>query len=135
MLSLAVLFFFFIIEKWEQKMTELKKENRPEIILEEIDFKKIIDVIPFWTAEIRHLGHLFPLTPDLFDLVIVDEASQVNLAEILPAFYRGKKLCIVGDHQQLSLKASGLNFSLGKNFDELTWEKYNRTLMRYQTAY
>ncbi len=102
--------------------------------MKEIDFKKIIDVIPFWTAEIRHLGHLFPLTPDLFDLVIVDEASQVNLAEILPAFYRGKKLCIVGDHQQLSLKASGLNFSLGKNFDELTWEKYNRTLMRYQTA-
>lgn len=102
--------------------------------MKEIDFNKITDVIPFWTAEIRHLGHLFPLTPDLFDLVIVDEASQVNLAEILPAFYRGKKLCIVGDHQQLSLKAAGLNFSLGKNFDELTWEKYNRGLMRYQTA-
>lgn len=102
--------------------------------MNEIDFKKITDVIPFWTAEIRHLGNLFPLIPDLFDLVIVDEASQVNLAEILPAFYRGKKLCIVGDHQQLSLKAAGLNFSLGKNFDELTWEKYNRELMRYQTA-
>lgn len=52
----------------------------------------------------------------------------------MPAFYRGNKLCIVGDHQQLSLKAAGLNFSLGKNFDELTWEKYNRELMRYQTA-
>lgn len=102
--------------------------------MNDIDFKKITDVIPFWTAEIRHLGNLFPLIPDLFDLVIVDEASQVNLAEILPAFYRGKKLCIVGDHQQLSLKAAGLNFSLGKNFDELTWEKYNRELMRYQTA-
>ena len=102
--------------------------------MKEIDFHKITDIIPFWTAEIRHLGHLFPLVPDLFDLVIVDEASQVNLAEILPAFYRGKKLCIVGDHQQLSLKASGLNFSLGKNFDELTWEKHNRSLMRYQTA-
>lgn len=102
--------------------------------MEEIDFSKITSVIPFWTAEIRNLGHLFPLIPDLFDLVVVDEASQVNLAEILPAFYRGKKICIVGDHKQLSLKASGLNFSLGKNFDELTWEKYNRSLMRYQTA-
>jgi hypothetical protein len=102
--------------------------------MKEIDFQKILDVIPFWTAEIRHLGNLFPLKSDLFDLIIVDEASQVNLAEILPAFYRGKKICIVGDHKQLSLKASGLNFSLGKNFDELTWEKYNRNLMRYQTA-
>jgi hypothetical protein len=102
--------------------------------MRDIDFKKVTDVIPFWTAEIRHLGHLFPLIPDLFDLVIVDEASQVNLAEILPAFYRGKKICIVGDHQQLSLKAAGLNFSLGKNFDELTWEKYNRTLLDYEKA-
>ncbi len=102
--------------------------------MKEIDFHKITDVIPFWTAEIRNIGHLFPLMPDQFDLVVVDEASQVNLAEILPAFYRGKRICIVGDHNQLSLKASGLNFSLSKNFDELTWEKYNRTLMRYQTG-
>jgi very-short-patch-repair endonuclease len=102
--------------------------------MKEIDFDKITDVIPFWTAEIRNIGHLFPLSPDLFDLIVVDEASQVNLAEILPAFYRGKKLCIVGDHNQLSLKASGLNFSLSKNFDELTWEKYNRAMIRYQTA-
>ena len=99
-----------------------------------INFNKITDIIPFWTAEIRNLGHLFPLQPDLFDLVVVDEASQVNLAEILPVFYRGKKICILGDHNQLSLKASGLNFSLSKNFDELTWEKYNRLLMRYQTG-
>jgi len=102
--------------------------------MRQIDFQKITDVIPFWTAEIRNLGHLFPLIPDLFDLIVVDEASQVNLAEILPAFYRGKRICIIGDHNQLSLKASGLNFSLSKNFDELTWEKYNRTLMRYQTG-
>lgn len=102
--------------------------------MKEIDFHKITDVIPFWTAEIRNIGHLFPLTPDQFDLVVVDEASQVNLAEILPAFYRGKRICIVGDHNQLSLKASGLNFSLSKNFDELTWEKYNRFFIRYQTG-
>ncbi|MBK7042112.1 MAG: hypothetical protein IPH46_17090 [Bacteroidetes bacterium] len=61
--------------------------------------------MPFWTAEIKNLGQLFPLQHDLFDLIIVDEASQVNLAEILPAFYRGKNICIVGDHKQLSLKA------------------------------
>lgn len=102
--------------------------------MKEIDFDCIIDVMPFWTAEIRNIGHLFPLEAELFDLVVVDEASQVNLAEILPAFYRGKRICIVGDHNQLSLKASGLNFSLSKSFDELTWEKYNRGLMHYQTG-
>ena len=80
--------------------------------MNEIDFDKILDVMPFWTAEIRNLGQLFPLSTDQFDIVIVDEASQVNLAEILPVFYRAKRICIVGDHNQLSLKASGLNFSL-----------------------
>lgn len=102
--------------------------------MRDIDFRKITDIIPFWTAEIRHLGHLFPLQPDIFDLVVVDEASQVNLAEIVPAFYRGTKICIVGDHHQLSLKSTGLNFHLSKTFDEVTWEKYNRTLLRYATA-
>ena len=102
--------------------------------MQEIDFRKITDTIPFWTAEIRHLGHLFPLQPDIFDLVVVDESSQVNLAEIIPAFYRGAKICIVGDHHQLSLKASGLNFHLSKSFDQMTWEKYNRTLQPYQIA-
>ena len=93
--------------------------------MREIDFKKITDVIPFWTAEIRNLGHLFPLEEGLFDLVVVDEASQVNLAEILPAFYRGKRICIVGDHKQLSLKSTGLTFSLSTNFDQNIWNKYN----------
>jgi very-short-patch-repair endonuclease len=95
--------------------------------MKDIDFKKVTDVIPFWTAEIRHLGHLFPLQPDIFDLVVVDESSQVNLAEILPAFYRGKKICIVGDHHQLSIKSTGLSFALSASFDKLTWNHYSDT--------
>lgn len=41
------------------------------------------------------------LKPGLFDLVIVDEASQCNLAAILPVAYRAKRLVIVGDPHQL----------------------------------
>jgi len=42
--------------------------------------------------------------------VIVDEASQVNIAEIIPAFYRGARICVVGDDKQLGLNAAGVNF-------------------------
>lgn len=102
--------------------------------MSEINFSKIINLFPFWTAEIRNLGQLFPLQSNLFDLIIVDEASQVNLAEILPVFYRAKNICIVGDHNQLNLKATGLSFGLTSAFDEKIWNKYNGKYLQYSGA-
>lgn len=96
--------------------------------MSKIDFSLVTDAMPFWAAEIRNLGRLLPLEAGLFDFVIVDESSQVNLAEIIPAFYRGKHICIVGDHAQLGLGASGLTFALKGRYDELCWEKYNKEL-------
>jgi len=43
----------------------------------------------------------FPLVPGLFDLVVVDEASQCTLAAVLPLAYRAKRLGVVGDPNQL----------------------------------
>lgn len=112
---------------WTNSKMVLKRMN-------EINFSNIIKLFPFWTAEIKNLGQLFPLQHDLFDLIIVDEASQVNLAEILPVFYRGKNICIVGDHKQLNLKATGLSFGLTESFDEKIWNKYNGNYLAYQGA-
>jgi hypothetical protein len=102
--------------------------------MSQIDFSLVTDVMPFWAAEIRNIGHLLPLKPGIFDFVIVDEASQVNLAEIIPAFYRGNHICIVGDHAQLSLSASGLTFALKGRYDELCWEKYNKEFLSFKKA-
>lgn len=43
----------------------------------------------------------FPLQAGLFDLAIVDEASQCDLAAVLPIAYRAKRLAVVGDPEQL----------------------------------
>lgn len=112
---------------WTNSKIVLKRMN-------EINFSNIINLFPFWTAEIRNLGQLFPLEHNLFDLIIVDEASQVNLAEVLPVFYRGKNICIVGDHNQLNLKATGLSFGLTTSFDEKIWNKYNGGYLQYSGA-
>lgn len=112
---------------WTNSKIVLKRMN-------EIDFSNIVNLFPFWTGEIRNLGQLFPLEHNLFDLIIVDEASQVNLAEILPVFYRGKNICIVGDHNQLNLKATGLSFGLTTSFDEKIWNKYNGGHLQYSGA-
>jgi hypothetical protein len=125
-----------IIDDLEQFDRMLHWTNSKMVLqrMNEINFSNIIKLFPFWTAEIKNLGQLFPLQPDLFDLIIVDEASQVNLAEILPVFYRGKNICIVGDHKQLSLKATGLSFGLTESFDEKIWNKYNGNYLQYEGA-
>ncbi len=99
-----------------------------------IDWDKILDVFPIWISEIRYLNEILPMKANIFDLVVVDEASQVNLAEIIPVFYRGKRICIVGDHKQLSLVSTGLNFRLSNNLDRLTFEKYKPDNLSYETA-
>lgn len=43
----------------------------------------------------------FPLSPWLFDLVVVDEASQCDIASAIPLIYRAKQLVVIGDPLQL----------------------------------
>lgn len=54
-----------------------------------------------WACTALAASSNFHLKPALFDLVIVDEASQCNLAAILPLAYRAKRLVIVGDPHQI----------------------------------
>lgn len=43
----------------------------------------------------------FPLEKELFDMVIIDEASQCDIASALPLIYRTKQLVVIGDPMQL----------------------------------
>lgn len=109
-----------------QSYTSALRRVSPKAIIEyweKVDFNLLTEIIPLWCAELRDLGIVFPMKNEIFDLVVVDEASQVNIAEIIPAFYRGKKFCIVGDDKQLHLNATGVGFSLSKSFDNLCWNK------------
>lgn len=113
------------------RFTSAKKINEFQ---NNIDWEKITDVYPVWISEIRNINEILPMKANMFDIVVVDEASQVNLAEIIPVFYRGKNICIVGDHKQLSLISTGLTFQLSKNLDRLIWEKYKPGNMSYSEA-
>lgn len=44
----------------------------------------------------------FPTGPELFDLVIVDEASQCSIPDVLPVLFRAKRALIIGDPMQLA---------------------------------
>lgn len=55
-----------------------------------------------WASTTLSMRRNFPLKPGLFDLAIIDEASQCNVSYILPIAYRAKRLLVVGDPNQLS---------------------------------
>lgn len=61
-----------------------------------------------------------PLTASLFDYVIIDEASQCDIASILPLLYRAKRAVIIGDPKQLSHISQ-----LSKQQDKALLQKYH----------
>ncbi|MFC3451373.1 caspase, EACC1-associated type [Amycolatopsis speibonae] len=68
------------------------------------DWSEIRRSLPYlraW-AVTNHSIRRFPTTPGLFDLVIVDEASQCSIPQVIPALYRAKRALIIGDAMQLS---------------------------------
>lgn len=62
--------------------------------------------VPCWVLPQWRVSETIPAEIGLFDLVIVDEASQSDIWA-LPALLRGKKLLVVGDHKQVSPSAVG----------------------------
>lgn len=54
-----------------------------------------------WACTTLSMSRNFNLEAGYFDLAIIDEASQCNIAHILPIAYRAKRLLVVGDPNQL----------------------------------
>jgi len=65
-------------------------------------FAKLKEAFPCILSGIRDYAEFIPLEPSIFDLVIIDEASQVSIAQAFPALIRAKKVLILGDKKQFS---------------------------------
>jgi superfamily I DNA and/or RNA helicase len=55
-----------------------------------------------WAVTSLAAGSNFPLRRELFDLVVIDEASQSDLASTLPLLFRARRALVVGDPYQLT---------------------------------
>ncbi len=78
-----------------------KKLNQQTKILEKEDFKPLLGAFPCWCVTTYAISNSLPLKSGLFDVVIIDEASQCDIASCFPILYRAKKAIIVGDDNQL----------------------------------
>lgn len=64
------------------------------------------DAVPVWIMPLARVAENFDPSARKFDVVIVDEASQSDITGLL-AFYMGKRVVVVGDHEQVSPAAVG----------------------------
>ena len=121
-----------IVQKWKQGITikqivrklagAFGKSKRAfktfDTLRKDADnFNAILDLIPVWIMELDDASRIIPLQAGMFDYVILDEASQCNVAYTLPVMYRTKRVLFVGDSEQM--RDSTIMFKSNRVFDEL----------------
>jgi len=78
-----------------------RKKKSNDNILETEDFKPLLDAFPCWCVTTYAVSDSLPLKPGMFDVAIIDEASQCDIASCFPIMYRAKRTVVVGDDKQL----------------------------------
>ena len=92
-------------------------------------FKNLQTAFPCILSGIRDYAEFMPLEKDLFDLIIIDEASQVSVAHALTALIRGKQIIVLGDDKQFSnIKSAQADKSINKRYKSNVQDAYRREM-------
>jgi hypothetical protein len=78
-----------------------------------------VGAVPVWIMPLFRVVQSFAAKPGIFDVVIVDEASQCDI-RALPVLYRARNVVVVGDPEQISPTNVGIPkdkvFELNRQF-------------------
>lgn len=66
-----------------------------------VDGPALVGALPLWIGTLGDIEDLLPPVPGLFDLVVLDEASQIDQLRAAPALVRGRRGVVAGDPRQL----------------------------------
>lgn len=103
---------------WQERLRQAIQENREQLstflkslrsrssgkqgeLHQNLDFKSLLGVFPIWLTTLQSLHKILPLKRNLFNLLLIDEATQCDMACALPALQRAQRACLVGDPKQL----------------------------------
>lgn len=64
----------------------------------------LLSILPCWIMTPDDVARLFPCKPGVFDVVIIDEASQCDLPSITPVLYRARQAVVAGDSRQMQAR-------------------------------
>lgn len=89
----------------DRNLLRLKKSNNaPKTTLRKLynaGFESVHQLQPVLLTNPEGVSAILELTPNLYDLVVIDEASQMFMADALPILYRAKTAFLSGDSQQM----------------------------------
>ena len=83
------------------KALRARNSSRKETIFGKVDLTMMLRTFPVWLVNLSDVQTALPLEKELFDLAIIDEATQCDIAGCLPIIQRAKRVVIVGDPKQL----------------------------------
>ncbi len=69
--------------------------------LRTIEMGAALKALPLWLGTIADIDDVLPIRPAMFDVVIIDEASQVNQVRAATSLARGVRAVVIGDPRQL----------------------------------
>jgi very-short-patch-repair endonuclease len=90
-------------------------------------FGTLKEAFPCMIAGLRDFAEYIPLERNLFDLVIIDEASQVSIAQALPAILRAKKVLVLGDRKQFgNVKTANASKKINEGYFAEVMDTFNK---------
>jgi very-short-patch-repair endonuclease len=99
---------------WQLAMKKLGKGTGKHAHVHRVNAQRHLnecrEAVPAWIMPLHRVYETVKAGPAIFDVVIVDEASQCG-PEGLPLLYLGARVLIVGDDKQISPEAVGVNRS------------------------
>lgn len=99
------------MEAWQQEIRKIGKGTGKYAPQHRREAQKHLsecrEAVPAWVMPLHRVWDTVDPSPGMFDVIIVDEASQCGF-ESIPLFYLGKKILIVGDDKQISPEPVGV---------------------------
>jgi hypothetical protein len=96
----ALFFSRRMFRSFEKSITA-RQSSVQDRLFEGINVPLLLESFPIWLSNMSDLNDVLPLEKEMFDVVIIDEASQCDIASCLPIIQRAKRIIIVGDPKQL----------------------------------
>lgn len=126
------------MEAWQQSMRKLGKgtgKHAPRHRREaQQHLNQCREAVPAWVMPLHRVWDTVDPSAGMFDVIIVDEASQCGV-ESLPLLYLGKKILIVGDDKQISPDAVGVPLdAVHRLMEEFLYDFQFKTLFGVESS-
>ncbi|MEA1952458.1 MAG: hypothetical protein U9N87_13850, partial [Planctomycetota bacterium] len=66
------------------KSIRARSDVKQEQLFSEISLEVLFGTFPIWLTTIADVSEVLPLQPEMFDLAIIDEATQCDISSCLP---------------------------------------------------